>query len=105
MSGNAMGTDESKIDGVLGLEFLKKSIVEIDYEAQTLSLSAHEKYQFKGTGTPVPIKINDGSPMVHLKMTTTAGKTIEEYFESLPHAGSRTADTRLGRGSGERSLA
>ena len=29
--------NESKIDGVLGLEFLKKFVVEIDYEAQTLS--------------------------------------------------------------------
>jgi predicted aspartyl protease len=73
--------NESQIDGVLGLEFLKKFIVEIDYEAQTLSLSAPEKYQYKGTGEVIPIKIKDGAPMVRLKVTTTGGHVIEEYFE------------------------
>lgn len=80
MSEDAMG-NESKIDGVLGLEFLNKFIVEIDYEAQTLSLFAPEKYQYKGTGEVFPIKIEDGSPMVRLKMITTGGKRIEDYFE------------------------
>jgi predicted aspartyl protease len=73
--------NESQIDGVLGLEFLKKFIVEIDYEAQTISLFAPEKYQYKGTGEAIPIKIKDGSPMVRLKMTTTRGKRIEDNFE------------------------
>ena len=73
--------NESKIDGVLGLEFLKKFIVEIDYEAHTLSLFAPEKYQYKGTGEVIPIKIKDGAPMVRLKITTTGGKSIEDYFE------------------------
>lgn len=73
--------NESKIDGVLGLEFLKKFIVEIDYEAQTLSLYAPEKYQYKGAGEVIPIKIKDGAPMVRLKMTTAGGKSIEDYFE------------------------
>jgi hypothetical protein len=73
--------NESKIDGVLGLEFLKKFIVEIDYEAHTLSLFAPEKYQYKGTGEVIPVKIKDGTPMVRLKMMTTGGKSIEDYFE------------------------
>jgi len=71
LSDDTTGSDESKIDGVLGLEFLKKFIVEIDYEAQTLTLFAPEKYQYKGKGEVVPIKIKDGAPMVRLKMTTT----------------------------------
>src|ERR1051326_3758382 len=73
--------NESKIDGVLGLEFLKKFIVEIDYEAQTISLFAPEKYHYNGTGEVIPIKIKDGAPMVRLKMMTTGGKSIEDYFE------------------------
>ena len=81
LSDDAADSDESKIDGVLGLKFLKKFVVEIDYEAQTLTLFASEKYQYKGTGEIVPIKIKDGAPMVHLKMTTTGGKSIEDYFE------------------------
>jgi hypothetical protein len=67
LSDEATGNDESKIDGVLGLEFLIKLIVEIDYEAQTLTLFAPEKYQYKGTGELLPIKIKDGAPMVRLK--------------------------------------
>ena len=73
--------NESKIDGVLGLEFLKKFVVEVDYEAQTLTLFAPEKYEYKGTGEVILIKIKDGAPMVRLKMTTSGGKSIEEYFE------------------------
>ena len=73
--------NESKIDGVLGLEFLKKFIVEIDYEEQTLSLFAPEKYRYSGTGEVIPIKIKDGSPMVRLKLITMGGKSIEDYFE------------------------
>jgi predicted aspartyl protease len=73
--------NESKIDGVLGLEFLKKFIVEIDYEAQTLSLFAPEKYRYSGTGEVIPIKMKDGAPMVRLKMMTMGGKSIEDYFE------------------------
>lgn len=73
--------DESKIDGVLGLEFLKKFIVEIDHEAQTLSLFAPKKYQYKGVGEVIPVKIKDGTPMVRLKMTTTSGKSVEDDFE------------------------
>ena len=81
LSDDATDNDESKIDGVLGLEFLKKFIVEIDYEAQMLTLFAPEKYQYKGTGEVVPIKIKDGAPMVRLKMTTTGSKSIEDFFE------------------------
>jgi len=73
--------NESKIDGVLGFQFLKRFIVEIDYEAHTLSLFGPDKYQYKGTGQVIPIKIKDGSPMIRLKMTTTSGKSIEDYFE------------------------
>src|ERR1043165_4114417 len=73
--------NESKIDGVLGLEFLKKFIVEIDYEAQTLTLFAPEKYQYKGAGEVIPIKIKDGAPMARLKMMTTGGKSIEDYLK------------------------
>ena len=73
--------NESKIDGVLGLEFLKKFVVEVDYEAQTLTLFAPEKYEYKGTGEVIAIKIKDGTPMVRLKMTTSGGKSIEDYFE------------------------
>jgi outer membrane lipoprotein-sorting protein/predicted aspartyl protease len=73
--------NESKIDGVLGLGFLKKFVVEIDYEAQTLSLFAREKYQYKGAGEVIAIKIKDGAPMVRLKMTTPSGKSFEDNFE------------------------
>src|ERR1044072_6463724 len=73
--------NESKIDGVLGLEFLKKFIVEIDYDAQTLSLFAPEKYRYSGTGEVIPIKMKDGAPMVRLKMMTMGGKSIEDSFE------------------------
>ena len=73
--------NESKIDGVLGLEFLKKFVVAIDYEAQTMTLFAPDKYHYKGTGDFIPVRIKDEAPVVRLKTTTSNGKSIEDNFE------------------------
>ena len=73
--------DGPEIDGVLGLEFLKKFIVEIDYEAKTINLLSPENYRYSGPGEIISIKIQDGSPLVRAKMTSLSGKIIESYFE------------------------
>jgi predicted aspartyl protease len=74
-------SDGTTIDGVLGFEFLKKFVVEIDYQAKTISLFSSDKYQYSGHGDIIPIRIHDGSPEVRVKLTTASGKIVEDYFE------------------------
>jgi membrane-associated protease RseP (regulator of RpoE activity) len=66
---------------VLGLEFLKLFVVEIDYEGKTIKLFSPDKYQYSGRGETIPIRIQDGSPEVRTKLTTASGKSIESYCE------------------------
>jgi predicted aspartyl protease len=73
--------DGIEIDGVLGLEFLKHFVVEIDYEGKTIKLFSPDKYQYSGRGETIPIRIKDGSPEVRMKLITASGKSIESYFE------------------------
>lgn len=73
--------DDTQIDGVLGFQFLKNFVVEIDYEAKTLNLFSPDKYQYSGRGEIIPIRIEDGSPQARVKATTLSGKTIESYCE------------------------
>jgi predicted aspartyl protease len=73
--------DGTEIDGVLGLEFLKHFVVEIDYEGKTIKLFSPDKYRYSGRGETIPIRIHDESPEVRMKLVTTSGKTIESYFE------------------------
>jgi predicted aspartyl protease len=75
------GGDGTEIDGVLGFQFLQKFVVEIDYEAQTVKLFSPDTYRYSGPGDVIPIKIEDGSPQVRMKLITPSGKTVESYFE------------------------
>jgi hypothetical protein len=73
--------DGIEIDGVLGLEFLKHFVVEIDYENKTIKLFSPHKYRYSGGGETIPIRIHDESPEVRMKLVTASGQTIESYFE------------------------
>jgi predicted aspartyl protease len=73
--------DGTEIDGVLGLEFLRHFVVEIDYENKTIRLFSPDKFQYSGRGETIPIRIHDESPEVRMKLVTASGKRIESYFE------------------------
>jgi predicted aspartyl protease len=62
-------SDGTTIDGVLGFQFLKKFVVEIDYEAKTINLFSPDKYQYSGRGDIIPIRIDDGRQEVRVKLT------------------------------------
>jgi hypothetical protein len=66
---------------VLGLEFLKHFVVEIDYEGKTIKLFSPDSYRYSGRREAIPIRIRDGTPEVRMKLITPGGKTIESYFE------------------------
>lgn len=47
------------IDGVLGHDFFKRFVVEIDYEAHLINLYAPGNYKYQGTGESFPLEITD----------------------------------------------
>lgn len=47
------------IDGVLGHDFFKRFVVEIDYEARLINLYAPGNYKYQGTGESFPLEITD----------------------------------------------
>ena len=52
----AVGDEYQPIDGVLGYEFFKTFVVEIDYAAQQINLHDPKSYQYSGNGEVVPIE-------------------------------------------------
>src|SRR5215211_4459642 len=47
------------IDGVLGHDFFKRFVVEIDYEARLINLYAPGNYKYQGRGESIPLDIAD----------------------------------------------
>jgi predicted aspartyl protease len=66
--------------GVIGYDFIKEFVVEIDYEARTLSLFDPSTYQYAARGDVFPLTITD-TPRIHARVTLPGGKPIEGFFE------------------------
>lgn len=66
--------------GVIGHDFIKEFVVEIDYEARTLSLFDPSTYQYSGRGDVVPLIITD-TPKVRARLALPGGGPIEGFFE------------------------
>ena len=47
------------IDGVLGHDFIKRFVVEIDYKARFINLYSPGNYKYQGTGESFPLEITD----------------------------------------------
>jgi Aspartyl protease/PDZ domain len=68
------------IDGIIGYDFIKEFVVEINYEARTLSLFDPLSYQYTGRGDILRLIIK-GTPRVHALITLPGKPPIEGLFE------------------------
>lgn len=68
------------LGGVLGYDFIKEFVVEIDYQAQTISLFDPKTYNYAGRGETIPLLLKR-TPFVPAKIALTGGKPIEGLFE------------------------
>jgi hypothetical protein len=57
------------VDGILGYDFIRRFVVEIDYAARTLSLYDPVDYKYSGRGEMIPIKLEGKTPQVHARIT------------------------------------
>lgn len=68
------------IGGIIGYDFIKQFIIEVDYDAKVINLSAPASYQYRGSGDLVPIKFINKKPFVNSKLKLEGRNTIEGTF-------------------------
>jgi len=56
-------------EGIIGEEFIKEFVVEVDYQAQVLKLHDKAKFNYSGPGESIPIKLMDGHPIIEAEVT------------------------------------
>lgn len=70
-----------EIDGIIGGEFIKQFVLELDYQARTITLHDRQAFAYKGKGHTLPLDFNaDGHPVVKATVTPVGGKPIEDRF-------------------------
>ena len=52
-------------DGILGSEFIKEFVVEVNYDAGAITLHDRETFNYSGQGASIPIRLNSsGHPLI-----------------------------------------
>jgi hypothetical protein len=68
------------IDGVLGHDFFKRFVVEIDYDACLINLYAPGNYKYQGTGERLPLEITDRYIFVQGRLSPAGRAPINGHF-------------------------
>ena len=69
------------VAGIIGYDFINSFVVEIDYDAKTITLSDPSSYQYKGPGDLIPLIITGNTPRVRAKVGPPGGPSLEGLFE------------------------
>jgi PDZ domain/Aspartyl protease len=70
-----------EVDGVIGGDFIKEFVVEIDYPSHVVRLYDKDTFRYSGHGESIPIEMNaDGHPVVEAKVTPEDGQALEGKF-------------------------
>lgn len=73
-----MGRD---FDGIIGHDFIKDFVVELDYQARQIKLHDKDKFSYSGPGESVRTRINsDGHPIIEAEVTPIGGAPIQGRF-------------------------
>src|SRR5262249_49912243 len=68
------------IAGIVGYEFIKEFVVEIDYQTRILKLSDSVGYRYQGGGEMLPLTIKR-TPRAHASVKLPGQQAIEGLFE------------------------
>jgi Aspartyl protease len=74
------GDERQPFDGVIGDEFFRLFVVEIDYAAQVMNLYEPESYQYKGRGEAVPLETIGRYVYVRTQLTSPLAGTVKGLF-------------------------
>ena len=74
----ALGRD---VDGIIGGEFIKEFVLELDYQAQRLMVHDRRSFSYRGKGESLPIQLNSNNhPVVNATVTPAGGNPVEVPF-------------------------
>ena len=68
------------VDGIIGSEFIKQFVVEVDYPARLLRLHDKQKFSYSGPGEIIPIKLSGGHPIVQGEVMLPGRDAIKADF-------------------------
>jgi aspartyl protease/PDZ domain-containing protein len=69
------------IDGIIGGDFIKQFVVEIDYPAHVLRFHDKDKFTYTGPGEIIPMRLNSGGhPIIDADVTVTGRPAIKGKF-------------------------
>jgi PDZ domain/Aspartyl protease len=70
-----------KVDGVIGGDFIKEFVVELDYQSHVVRLYDKGTFRYSGHGQNIPIEMNaDGHPVVEAEVTPEGGRPLKGKF-------------------------
>ena len=73
-----MGQD---FDGIIGCEFIKAFVLELDYQARVIKLYDKDKFSYTGPGESIPIKLNGaGHPIIDGEVTPIGSDPVRGKF-------------------------
>jgi hypothetical protein len=68
-------------DGIIGSDFIKQFVVEIDYAARKLRLHDKDKFNYSGSGESIPIEMDhQGHPFIDAEVIPLGGVPIKGKF-------------------------
>ncbi len=68
-------------DGIIGSEFIKEFVVEIDYQTRLLKLHDKSAFNYSGPGESIPIKLNSsGHPIIDAEVTPNGSDPVKGKF-------------------------
>ena len=68
-------------DGIIGCDFIKEFVVEIDYEANHIKLHDKDRFVYSGPGESIPIQVNQaGHPILEAEVTPVGSAVTKGKF-------------------------
>lgn len=69
------------LDGIIGSEFIKQFVLELDYQRRTITLYNQNRFSYSGSGESIPIHLSPaGHPRLQAAVTPVAGTAINGDF-------------------------
>lgn len=69
------------IDGIIGADFIKQFVVEVDYPARVLRLHDKNKFVYSGSGEILPLTfVHGGHPIIDGEITVTGRPAVKGRF-------------------------
>jgi len=68
-------------DGIIGAEFIKQFVIEVDYAGRVIRLHDKNQFNYSGSGESIPIQLDrQGHPILEAELTPLAGEPITGKF-------------------------